>query len=849
MPPSHAFPPVNSHFDPFNPEHTANLPDIDFSSIDWNDPWEGLRALGIGGPGTNIPIPKSISADQVKKEARHHSFQILKDFELLRAILDRHEPTIHKRWTKKTVKQKHAILLSTWPNMATTHRPDFQAFKKETEQERDAGTKYREAYLWPYINLDDLSKPKALPLLLQSRARNTPDIFAFADNEAVHLGFVTKAIVPAFLNVHTMMFTNRKTPNSYGELIAWKDNDNAFQWMLSRQGMHPGIGLVILEIQERLYRFLVESCERIMHDIPFEDLLSDKYAPQPPMALPPDTTNGFASLAVMAKEAPYRPPANMDLARLASLFAAKKSAAEDFIWELREDPGYFADTVLENREHRLEMIRDTDGQTHPCLTAGRKDVLWNRVIGNVVAGAHTSLEMWSELNAQVEELQTLWTKYSGNIRPDRDLPGEFLDAILKFQHYLKQAAKGPIGQLKNHAYASPLLRTHFVRIPRRGVDTPIIEVRSKPGVKRDKVQAELFWLLQTLTEDGNNLYFIGLTNIVDELERLIQSERTAKDMISSFIADVIADLSIFTEGLRQLKTFQPWAQTFENSLIEREEEIQKEFAETTKSWGMLMAAIDGPAKGKIVQLGQPEGRKFHHPVDKRRTRGNVEAMRSAEENLDKFWAAVDKNMRDRFGSKLKNTALFQLLSQSRILERTAEWIEPEQEKQSNVTVITKPLSEMYFDIEQRTERTLDRVSPSYTPTTKTKTRGKAAAEAPAANIQTPSPQLDIQPTFPLDARALKVFRALFYTPSLSATPGEIPWTDFLHAMVSTGFQVEKLYGSVWQFSPTNLDVERGIQFHEPHPSGKLRYVVARRFGRRLNKAYGWEGRMFVMEEE
>jgi hypothetical protein len=139
MPPSHAFPNVNPRFDRFNPEHTANLPDLDLSSIDWSNPWEGLRALGVGGPGSNIPIPKSISADQTKKEAKQHSLQIFKDFELLRAILDRHESTIYKRWMKKTVKQKHVILLSAWPNMATTHRPDFQAFKKETEQQRDAG--------------------------------------------------------------------------------------------------------------------------------------------------------------------------------------------------------------------------------------------------------------------------------------------------------------------------------------------------------------------------------------------------------------------------------------------------------------------------------------------------------------------------------------------------------------------------------------------------------------------------------------------------------------------------------------------------------------------------------------
>lgn len=75
------------------------------------------------------------------------------------------------------------------------------------------------------------------------------------------------------------------------------------------------------------------------------------------------------------------------------------------------------------------------------------------------------------------------------------------------------------------------------------------------------------------------------------------------------------------------------------------------------------------------------------------------------------------------------------------------------------------------------------------------------------------------------------------------------WSDFLHALVSTGFRAEKLYGSVWQFVPTKIDVERSIHFHEPHPGGKMPYWVARRFGRRLNRAYGWESGMFVLMDK
>jgi hypothetical protein len=77
-------------------------------------------------------------------------------------------------------------------------------------------------------------------------------------------------------------------------------------------------------------------------------------------------------------------------------------------------------------------------------------------------------------------------------------------------------------------------------------------------------------------------------------------------------------------------------------------------------------------------------------------------------------------------------------------------------------------------------------------------------------------------------------------------PGEIPWTDFLHALKAVGFQAEKLYGSAWHFTPTERTGIRGsIQIHEPHPNSKIPYVIARRISRRLNRHYGWNSGTFV----
>jgi hypothetical protein len=138
---------------------------------------------------------------------------------------------------------------------------------------------------------------------------------------------------------------------------------------------------------------------------------------------------------------------------------------------------------------------------------------------------------------------------------------------------------------------------------------------------------------------------------------------------------------------------------------------------------------------------------------------------------------------------------------------------------------------------------------------KTKTRGATVQVDPQANAQEAlrHNKLNGVLKFAVDARALKVFKTVFFTPSITATPGEIKWPDFLHAMASVGFVPEKLYGSVWHFSPTHEDAKRSINIHEPHKDGKatgqIPYCIARGIGRRLNRAYGWIGSRFSLAEK
>lgn len=388
------------------------------------------------------------------------------------------------------------------------------------------------------------------------------------------------------------------------------------------------------------------------------------------------------------------------------------------------------------------------------------------------------------------------------------------------------------------------MRPFWVREPQLP-GTTMIRVRSRAGLEQDKTRERLMWIFGTLW-DEKQLFLAGLDTIMDELERLSHTEPRAKELLSPWVARVISDLSVMSLCLHELDLYKPWAESIENGMQLRSDELRADYIKETSGWAELISKkFEGSA---LAGLGDPSDGKFYYPIDKRRTRETIGAMRQAEEHLDAYWQAVDKHLANKAGVS-QHEAIKHLLAEDRVLQRTPEWTEPVKIKGAPTSgvleVIHKPLSQPYYDLEHHTERSFTKTLSSGK--NKIKTRGAASTTETKVTLElidrhTP----DVQPTFAVDKRALKVFSALFYTPSQPSQPGEVIWADFLHAMISTGFAPEKLYGSVWQFTPTELDVERSIQFHEPHPSGKIPFVVARRHGRRLNRAYGWHSGMFLL---
>jgi hypothetical protein len=150
-------------------------------------------------------------------------------------------------------------------------------------------------------------------------SRNSPYSFAQVDFHVIQFGNVSAAVRPYFLNMHTMLL-NGQMGDDYGRIVAWTDDERAFQWMVVRIHTILGVGVLVLEAQERVLRFLVDYCATILHDLPLDQLMSGStsinsdisssdYTTKMPY-LSSDTSE-VPSLATIAPEAPSTTPARL----------------------------------------------------------------------------------------------------------------------------------------------------------------------------------------------------------------------------------------------------------------------------------------------------------------------------------------------------------------------------------------------------------------------------------------------------------------------------------------------------------------------------------------------------------
>ncbi|KAJ5722604.1 hypothetical protein N7488_000639 [Penicillium malachiteum] len=319
-------------------------------------------------------------------------------------------------------------------------RPDFFEYRKGSpEKHGDALYAQRACFMWPYINQEDLLTKNVLPLFMNARGRHPPSYFAAADNRAMRLGFITGTFTSITLCQHIMIL-NGMTENTreYGKLMPWPGHPTVLNLVKEHKEFMPGEVILVLKVQERVLTFLIECCEQILHDIPKSDLTSETFPVLPePQFKPESEITGFEALGAMTATAPYRVSSQLNLGMIESLLATRASAAENHLWALREDPGYFAASLLDLKDHRLETMKDTMGNDHPIQNSSHgREILWGRIIGFTVSKAYLEFEVFSELSRQAKNLASLQKTHTDVISSSKDLPLDYLEALLRFKFFV-----------------------------------------------------------------------------------------------------------------------------------------------------------------------------------------------------------------------------------------------------------------------------------------------------------------------------------------------------------------------------------------------------------------------------
>ncbi|KAF2108677.1 hypothetical protein BDV96DRAFT_616222 [Lophiotrema nucula] len=781
---------------------------------------------------SGAPFP---SPEEIREQTLKFNKSLFENVATLQAIIERYEEVIQKRWLKKKKAQRAAILLTSWPNMAAKHRPDFVAlFSKEVEK-INTGIRV-DAFYWPQINLEDLTKPNPLLIFLNARARHLPHVFAHPDIESAPIGRADPSYLWSVMEEHVMVFKTDSTPQTYGQLLVCPSPTLAESLCHDGFAMHPGHGLQMLEIQDRIWDFLVRCCKLIMHDMSLEAMINPGIPSQPEPPRLTENNQDRSSLDITSLEKPYRVPGRTDFSRLRALGSAARHEAEDHIWALREDPAYFKDIVLSYKTHRFELMSDSNGNCHPYLKRASMDNFYNFPLRNMVTDAYVAFSIWDNIHS----LLGLAGK-----RP----PEPFMKTFRKLLFRLEMATEDFTHNLKFGFPMIPELRRFFVRrVPESTSQPHRMHIdHTALLVHEDSVEARFVRCVDMLWNE-DLLDRLGLPCIMDAIERAMQTDAKIKKLVTPWVATLLYQLSVVAECYRQLHLYPHWARHIEASTqFIHKEELTLEYAASNLKWHNILRHQFEAAP--FARLVDSSGVRFAYPVDKRRTQENVEKLRRAEANLDQFWAAVDARFK-KTSSVSQHDLVEHLLTKERILQRTPPWTAPTKPTQVSHTLANQDYNYEYLSptLHDSTKDITGNFNKlSVASKQKTKTHGIADPTIGSSEILQQPVSIEEQQIFRVDKRTYKVFKTIFHSPNSPDQPGEIPWIDFLYAMSCTGFSAEKLHGSAWHFTPCKTKLsgcDRSIIFHEPHPSSKLPFTKARMYGRRLTKNYGWNGEMF-----
>ncbi|CZT24546.1 uncharacterized protein RCC_10271 [Ramularia collo-cygni] len=412
----------------------------------------------------------------------------------------------------------------------------------------------------------------------------------------------------------------------------------------------------------------------------------------------------------------------------------------------------------------------------------------------------------------------------------------------------------PMGLLKDGLPNSPRMRSRYSWSEEVGHEGDWV-LRPKSTDAESRIH-----ILFGAIERGRQTWYKTVPGLVEEVQYMLETDFEASQYLDDWLLNQYADLALLCELGKSINLLAPWFDhtTAELLILDNIYERKREKVEISAT-----KLRDGIYNATGTNLGwnplDKAGKAHEYPSEKHKSKVNVEKMRDAEKRLDLLWKRLEKAVEIDQAISLKKVLKRRSLDKNpRILYRTPPWkeeasVSPLLETGNSSTV----LGETDGNVPRSGKAFLTDLAE------KVKTRGVAAgayhhpATGRAEDAPPPEPEV-APPKFKLGKKAYKIWLTLLPSVESAQHPRpELGWDELLSGMRAIGLEPEKLYGSVWSFSPvkdrTLFPINRSIQFHEPkevRKGGKIPKPMVRTFGRRLRHAFGWESAeaMFELEQ-
>ncbi|KAI1383317.1 uncharacterized protein F4822DRAFT_420185 [Hypoxylon trugodes] len=796
------------------------------SQQEYNPP-QGDASASTGNTGdTEVPpnvLPRS--PEEIRNLAQPRVTRILKNQRVLNMIIGQHEEIIQKRWKNKSKSKRKALLLEAWPNMPPMHRPEVALWRRlhnEYSPHTQADAEDLTPFWWPHINLEDLCKTEPLLLMLNGRGTNPPDTFVYADYGSSSFAVRTNLIKAVYLPRHSMLFRGRITEETYGQLYYWDDDDEAMKTDPTRAMINPSIGLWILEIQDRLYDFLVKCCTLILHDMPNDVLVPVtgvmRIRPELPILSAKISSESVESLAISAFEDLFKAPRDTDFDRIEALLRAQKASAEDHLFALKEDP-------------------DAEGKTHPVFDESELDFLWARIWRLVMIEAFSAIDIPTVLLDKLLHLIHLLDEHEVDMSPEKELPLGLGAAVYDFMHTLLRSAWTFSDMGTFHKFSSsPPMRQYYCR-DQQGKITSRLD-----SCPIDKARDDLINIVENLGSK-QQLFVLGARGLVTELDFLVRREPATRSLLTDLVADRVSTIGVLCECIHQLDLFQPWMSAYSKYYDQHTADLTTGVTNSLKymynfhklddrSWKEMAAFIGVASSGTLPW----------YPSKARPIQEVIETRKVIEHLTDKFWEGILPELK-----KVDGISPAVLHAFNRNVNRTKLWVAPSEtpKKGKKGESVLDEFDKLMLEVREENEKVKRRIKSKAKGKSTKKATEETEAEAEGEATLAPPPPPPT-PLFKVDKRAMKVFNAILYDQPDTSQLGDVTWNDFVYAMIAVGFKAEKMFGSGWHFEPPlDWDIKETILLNEPQ-SGKLGFVVMRLYGRRLARTYGWERHTFAL---